>query len=181
MVNYLCPRCHYETKYKPSIRNHYNRKKACNPVFSEISINECIQTLETPVKNETPPPDTTYNTTISYNTPNENVEERGTDKLYPVKISCTKTGYFSSTVHDYGMIVLRVDRNREYKNDYKLFVKDYRLKTPENPDVDWYRMNNVIFTEVDDRHTTVSIDYDKMKGENIINPDEIDHNKDISK
>ena len=46
MVFYLCPRCHYETNQKNTLRRHYNRKRVCKTVFSRISIKDCKEHLE---------------------------------------------------------------------------------------------------------------------------------------
>jgi len=47
MVLYQCPRCHYETTHKPSMRNHYGRKTVCKTAFSRKSVKDCLQDLET--------------------------------------------------------------------------------------------------------------------------------------
>ena len=43
MVLYQCPRCHYETKKKPHMRDHYKRKKICEPLFSDVYLVEFIK------------------------------------------------------------------------------------------------------------------------------------------
>lgn len=47
MVNYICPRCHYESSHKNDIRKHYLRKKVCRTEFSRISVKDCLEELET--------------------------------------------------------------------------------------------------------------------------------------
>ena len=37
---YNCVRCGYETKHKGHFLNHLNRKKTCNPILEDISIND---------------------------------------------------------------------------------------------------------------------------------------------
>lgn len=46
MKIHICPRCHYETTKKSSIKNHYDRKRACKTLFSRKSIKDCLQELE---------------------------------------------------------------------------------------------------------------------------------------
>lgn len=46
MKIHICPRCHYETKDKSHLRNHYNRKRKCKTLFSRKSIKDCLQELE---------------------------------------------------------------------------------------------------------------------------------------
>ena len=36
MVQYICPRCGYETDRKSSIQDHINKKKICKPILSNI-------------------------------------------------------------------------------------------------------------------------------------------------
>lgn len=45
MVIHSCPRCNYQTKYTTSLKEHYNRKTVCDPIFSKISIEECLDKL----------------------------------------------------------------------------------------------------------------------------------------
>lgn len=45
MVFHVCPRCHYQTKYKTSLREHYNRKNKCESLFNDITIDDCISLL----------------------------------------------------------------------------------------------------------------------------------------
>lgn len=45
MVVYSCLRCGYETKFKCSLRDHYNKKNICKPVISNISNEECLNKL----------------------------------------------------------------------------------------------------------------------------------------
>ena len=40
MVNYICPRCHYDAKQKSNFRRHIFRKNTCKNIFSDLSINE---------------------------------------------------------------------------------------------------------------------------------------------
>ena len=40
MVEYLCHRCGYTTNKKSNIIHHLNRKKLCNPILADISIEE---------------------------------------------------------------------------------------------------------------------------------------------
>ena len=42
MVQYVCPRCHYNSKLKNDLRRHFKRKHPCKPKFSNKSILECI-------------------------------------------------------------------------------------------------------------------------------------------
>lgn len=35
---YQCPRCHYTTKNKCDLKNHFNKKKVCDTLFENISI-----------------------------------------------------------------------------------------------------------------------------------------------
>lgn len=46
MVPHVCPRCHYETSHKNTLRRHYNRKRVCKTLFSRKSIKDCLQELE---------------------------------------------------------------------------------------------------------------------------------------
>ena len=48
MPAYTCPRCHYTTKRKGNLLNHYKRKIPCNTTFSSISLTE----LRTPHMNQ---------------------------------------------------------------------------------------------------------------------------------
>ena len=45
MVLYKCPRCHFENKIKTKMRNHFLRKKPCKPIFSDISVQECLDNI----------------------------------------------------------------------------------------------------------------------------------------
>ena len=45
MVSYLCPRCGYETNKKCNIKTHFNRKKGCKPIRSEIDIKEFRESI----------------------------------------------------------------------------------------------------------------------------------------
>ena len=45
MPNYICPRCHYITDRRSSIKNHFNRKKVCKTIYSRISIKDCKEQL----------------------------------------------------------------------------------------------------------------------------------------
>lgn len=45
MVLYQCPRCGYSSKYKSSIKNHYNKKKVCQPILLDLQIKDCIEEL----------------------------------------------------------------------------------------------------------------------------------------
>ncbi len=47
MVLHVCPRCHYQTSQKGHIRCHYNKKTKCKPLFSDITIEDCIELLNT--------------------------------------------------------------------------------------------------------------------------------------
>jgi hypothetical protein len=42
MVLYNCLRCGYNTNKKTDMGRHCNRKKTCNPILSNIPINDCI-------------------------------------------------------------------------------------------------------------------------------------------
>lgn len=46
MPQYICPRCHYDTKRKNDLVKHYNRKKKCKMLFSRKSIKDCIDELD---------------------------------------------------------------------------------------------------------------------------------------
>lgn len=48
MVIYECPRCHYETSHKNTLRRHYNRKRVCKTLFSRKSIKDCKYELDNP-------------------------------------------------------------------------------------------------------------------------------------
>jgi len=48
MVNYQCPRCHYNSNLKIDIKRHYDRKKTCKTVYEDISIEKCLETLNKP-------------------------------------------------------------------------------------------------------------------------------------
>ena len=50
MINYECPRCHHQTMKKSNIKDHYNRKRICKPLFEDISIENCLKRLETQKK-----------------------------------------------------------------------------------------------------------------------------------
>ena len=43
MVNYICPRCHYDAKQKSNFRRHIFRKNICKNIFSDLSINEICE------------------------------------------------------------------------------------------------------------------------------------------
>ncbi len=45
MVNYNCIRCGYSSSRKSDMRLHLNRKNKCNPILSDISIDECRQNI----------------------------------------------------------------------------------------------------------------------------------------
>lgn len=47
-VQYCCPRCHYETEYKNNMRNHYRRKKPCEPKFSDVHVSVLLAELSSP-------------------------------------------------------------------------------------------------------------------------------------
>ncbi len=38
MVNYICPRCGYETTFKSNFKKHVNRKSSCDPIYSDVPI-----------------------------------------------------------------------------------------------------------------------------------------------
>lgn len=42
MLEYKCPRCNYTTTRKSNIKSHFNRKKICDAICENISIQECI-------------------------------------------------------------------------------------------------------------------------------------------
>jgi len=46
MVVHTCHRCGYCTKYKNNLREHYKKKNVCNPVVSDVSIDECLSKLD---------------------------------------------------------------------------------------------------------------------------------------
>ena len=46
MVLYRCPRCGFQNKIKTKMRNHYYRKKPCEPTLKDISIPECLDLLK---------------------------------------------------------------------------------------------------------------------------------------
>ena len=46
MVVYICPRCHYETSHKATMRRHYNKLRICKTVFARTSIKDCLKDLE---------------------------------------------------------------------------------------------------------------------------------------
>ena len=46
MVLYQCPRCGFKNKIKTKMRNHYYRKKPCEPSLKDISIPECLDLLK---------------------------------------------------------------------------------------------------------------------------------------
>jgi len=43
MVFYKCPRCGFETHHKSVFKKHLNRKKLCEPTFSNISISKIVK------------------------------------------------------------------------------------------------------------------------------------------
>jgi len=45
MVNYQCPRCHYETTHKTTMMRHYNKIKKCKLKYEDISIEKCLEML----------------------------------------------------------------------------------------------------------------------------------------
>ena len=45
MVLHMCPRCGYKTIYKTSLKEHYNKKKVCEPIIDDISIEDCLFNL----------------------------------------------------------------------------------------------------------------------------------------
>lgn len=44
---YECPRCGKKDEYKNNMRKHLKRKKVCEPVYSDLSQEECLNALET--------------------------------------------------------------------------------------------------------------------------------------
>jgi hypothetical protein len=48
MTIHQCPRCHYDTDKKTDIRNHYNRKKPCQVLFEDVSLEDCLKQLNKP-------------------------------------------------------------------------------------------------------------------------------------
>jgi DNA-binding protein YbaB len=50
-MNYKCLRCGYKDNQICNIKRHINRKKTCEPIFSECSTEECLLFLKTSDKN----------------------------------------------------------------------------------------------------------------------------------
>ena len=48
MVEYKCERCHYISKHKGSIKNHFQRKTSCKPIHSNITNVEQLEKLNKP-------------------------------------------------------------------------------------------------------------------------------------
>jgi uncharacterized protein YbaR (Trm112 family) len=48
MVEYKCERCHYISKHKGSIKNHFQRKNHCKPIHSDITNDEQLEKLNKP-------------------------------------------------------------------------------------------------------------------------------------
>tara|TARA_B100000925_G_scaffold290759_1_gene276744 strand:- start:491 stop:1360 length:870 start_codon:yes stop_codon:yes gene_type:complete len=48
MVEYKCERCHYISKHKGSIKNHFQRKVSCKPIHSNINNFEQLEKLNKP-------------------------------------------------------------------------------------------------------------------------------------
>jgi hypothetical protein len=48
MVKYTCPRCHHETDKKYNIKIHYTRKKSCQVLFEDVSLEDCLKQLDKP-------------------------------------------------------------------------------------------------------------------------------------
>ena len=48
MVEYKCERCHYISKHKGSIKNHFQRKTPCKPIYSNITNVEQLEKLNKP-------------------------------------------------------------------------------------------------------------------------------------
>jgi hypothetical protein len=48
MVEYKCERCHYITKHKGSIKNHFQRKNHCKSIHSDITNDEQLEKLNKP-------------------------------------------------------------------------------------------------------------------------------------
>ena len=48
MVEYKCERCHYISKHKGSIKNHFQRKNHCKPIYSDITNDEQLEKLNKP-------------------------------------------------------------------------------------------------------------------------------------
>ena len=42
-IEYKCPRCGYKSNLKANIRRHFLKKKTCEPLSSDKSIEECIE------------------------------------------------------------------------------------------------------------------------------------------
>ena len=45
MTLHICPRCGYQTEKKSNIRNHYKKKKICEAIVCDVSIEECLKGL----------------------------------------------------------------------------------------------------------------------------------------
>ena len=48
MVEYKCERCHYISKHKGSIKNHFQRKNHCKSIHSDITNDEQLEKLNKP-------------------------------------------------------------------------------------------------------------------------------------
>lgn len=45
MSSYKCPRCGYLSKQRTDLRRHFTRKKICQVIYDDISIEECFKTI----------------------------------------------------------------------------------------------------------------------------------------
>ena len=45
MTVHTCPRCHYKSKYKTHMKDHYDRVNICYPQYEDISIKSCKDLL----------------------------------------------------------------------------------------------------------------------------------------
>lgn len=155
----VCPRCHYNTDRTNNLMRHYSKKIICKPLYSDISIQQCIENfskkeddvqIDNSVKNTTNTTTTNNitNNIVNNTTTNNTTNNNNITNNYIINVNSfdkTDYGYIKELLeeckkpmsedehkaeyYDIKRIIALLHFNEDHPENHNMYIKDSRTKT----------------------------------------------------